>query len=78
MDKVTKAVVNAIRLRRHNRDIIAQCLYPDTPISPPTFPLDGREHLQGVYVCVPGLSVYAVMFGQQVLCTGGILYGEQS
>ena len=63
LTKVTKAVDKAMRLRRCNRDVVAQYLYPDEPFSPPTFPLDGREHLQGVYVHAPDLTAYQALLG---------------
>lgn len=63
LEKVTKAVDKAMRLRRCNRDVVAQYLYPDEPFSPPTFPLDGREHLQGVCVQAPNLNAYQALLG---------------
>ncbi len=56
--KVAKAIDRALRLRRCNRDVVAQYLYPDEPFTPPTFRLDGREHLQGVFVQAPDLTAY--------------------
>jgi len=69
VDKVTRAIDKALRLRRCNRDVVAQYLYPDEPFSPPTFRLDGREHLQGVCVDAPNLAAY------QGLLDGGALQG---
>jgi len=63
IEKVTEAVSKAMRLRRCNRDVVAQYLYPDEPFSPPTFRLDGREHLQGVYVQAPDLAAYKGLLG---------------
>ena len=63
LGKVTQAVDKAMRLPRCNRDVVAQYLYPDEPFSPPTFPLDGREHLQGVSVHAPNLTVYQTLLG---------------
>jgi len=63
LEKVTKAVNKAMRLRRCNRDVVAQYLYPDEPFSPPTFRLDGREHLQGVCVHAPNLAAYQGLLG---------------
>jgi len=63
IEKVTKAVSKAMRLRRCNRDVVAQYLYPDEPFSPPTFRLDGREHLQGVCVHFPDLAAYQSLLG---------------
>jgi len=63
IEKVTKAVDKAMRLRRCNRDVVAQYLYPDEPFSPPTFRLDGREHLQGVHVHAADLVAYQDLLG---------------
>jgi len=63
LDKVSEAVNKALRLRRCNRDVVAQYLYPDEPFTPATFPLDGREHLQGVYVQAPNLAAYQILVG---------------
>jgi hypothetical protein len=63
VDKVAKAIGKALRLRRCNRDVVAQYLYPDEPFSPPTFRLDGREHLQGVCVDAPDLAAYQGLLG---------------
>ncbi len=58
MDKVAAAIDKALHLRRCNRDVVANYLYPDEAFTPPTFPLDGREHLQGVQVHSPNLGAY--------------------
>ena len=63
MNKVSTAIDKALRLRRCNRDVVANYLYPDEPFSPPTFRLEGREHLQGVVVESPDLSVYQSLVG---------------
>jgi hypothetical protein len=63
LHKVEKAIRQALRLRRCNRDVVAQYLYPDEPFVPPTFSLDGRQHLQGVYVAPPNLAAYTVLLG---------------
>ena len=70
LKKVTKAVDKAMRLPRCNRDVVAQYLYPDEPFSPPTFPLDGHEHLQGVCVHAPNLAVYQALLGGRALQGG--------
>lgn len=62
-EKVAKAIEKALRLRRCNRDVVAHYLYPDEPFVPPTFHLDGREHLQGVNVHLPDLSAYQGLLG---------------
>ena len=61
MDRVVHAINKALRLRRCSRDIVAQYLYPGEAFTPPTFSLDGREHLQGVYVAPPDLTGYATL-----------------
>ena len=63
LEKLTEAIDKALRLRRCNRDVVANFLYPDEPFSPPTFSLDGRQHLQGVYVAAPNLGAYAGLMG---------------
>lgn len=63
--KVGKAIAQALKLRRCNRDVVANYLYPDEPFSPPTFRLEGREHLQGVVVQAPDLSAYSILTGGQ-------------
>ncbi len=64
--KVAKAIDQALRLRRCNRDVVAQYLYPDEPFTPPTFRLDGREHLQGVFVQAPDLTVYRQLIANRL------------
>ena len=63
MSQVAAAIDKALRLRRCNRDVVAQYLYPDEPFTPLTFCLDGREHLQGVDVHPPDLTAYQSLFG---------------
>ena len=63
MDKLEKAVNKALRNRHCNRDVVAQYLYPDESFSPPTFSLDGRAHLQGVYVAAPDIDAYQQLIG---------------
>ena len=63
MNKVSSAIDKALRLRRCNRDVVANYLYPDEAFSPPTFRLEGREHLQGVIVHAPDLSAYQSLIG---------------
>ena len=65
MDKVETAITKALKLRRCNRDVVANYLYPDEPFSPPTFRLEGREHLQGVVVQFPDLTAYTSLMGGQ-------------
>ena len=62
---VATAIEKALRLRRCNRDVVANYLYPDEPFSPPTFRLDGREHLQGIIVPPPDLTAYRILMGRQ-------------
>ena len=63
VEKLSTAIDKALRLRRCNRDVVANYLYPDEPFSPPTFRLEGREHLQGVIVQAPDLTVYQSLMG---------------
>ncbi len=63
--KVTSAIDKALRLRRCNRDVVANYLYPDEAQSPPTFSLDGREHLQGIVVQPPDVTAYRSLLGSQ-------------
>ena len=65
MAKVSTAIDKALRLRRCNRDVVAHYLYPDEPFSPPTFRLDGREHLQGIIVPPPDVTAYRILMGRQ-------------
>lgn len=65
MEKLAAAIDKALRLRRCNKDVVANYLYPDEPFSPPTFRLEGREHLQGVVVEAPDLNAYRVLVGGQ-------------
>ncbi len=65
-DKVAEAIDKALRLRRCNRDVIAQYLYPDEPFAPPTFRLEGREHLQGVVVQSPDLTAYRQLIASRI------------
>lgn len=67
VDKVEKAIKKALRLRRCDRDIVAQYLYPDEPFVPPTFSLDGRKHLQGVYVGPPDVRAYQTLLGGRAI-----------
>jgi len=61
--RVAHAIEKALKFRRCNRDVVAQYLYPDEPFTVPTFSLDGREHLTGVYVAPPDLQGYTRLLG---------------
>ena len=63
VDRVAEAIDKALRLRRCNRDVVAHYLYPDEPFTPKTFPLDGREHLKGVWVKTPDITAYRSLTG---------------
>ena len=63
LQRVTHAIVKALKLRHCSRDIVAQYLYPDELPVVPTFILDGREHLQGIRVDRPDLCAYAALLG---------------
>ena len=63
LNRVTHAIEKALKLRHCSRDIVAQYLYPDELPIPPTFILDGHEHLQGIRVDAPNLRAYAALLG---------------
>lgn len=63
LERVEEAVEKALRFRRCNRDVVAQYLYPEEACAVPTFSLEGREHLQGVYVAAPDLTAYVELQG---------------
>lgn len=69
--KVFQAIDTALRLRRCNRDVVAQHLYPDEPFSLRTFQLDGHEHLQGVFVQALDLMAYCQLISGR-LNEGGL------
>lgn len=69
--KVSEAIDKALRLPRCNRDVVAQYLYADEPFTPPTFRLEGREHLQGVVVQSPDLTAYRELIASH-LREGGL------
>ncbi len=52
-------------------DVVAQYLYADEPFTPPTFRLEGREHLQGVVVQSPDLTAYRELIASH-LREGGL------
>ena len=58
LPRLTRAVEHALRIHAFTCDAIALFLYPDEPWQPATFRLDGREHLQGIVVAEPDLTVY--------------------
>ena len=63
IQSVMYAITKALTLRHCSRDVVAQYLYPGEAFSPPTFSLNGREHLQGVYVAPPDLQGYTALLG---------------
>ena len=63
IQETEQAVEKALRFRRCNRDVVAQYLYPEEACAVPTFSLEGREHLQGVYVAAPDLTAYVELRG---------------
>jgi len=65
LDKVSRAVEKALRVRAYTRDAVAQFLYPAEQWQPATFRLEGREHLKGVYVQPPDLEAYQQLLGGQ-------------
>jgi hypothetical protein len=66
LPKVAQAVEKGLRVGAHTRDAIAQFLIPQPPWRPPTFRLDGREHLRLVKVAGPDIAAY-----QDLLAQGG-------
>ena len=73
LSKVAQAVNKGLRVGAHTRDAIAQFLIPQPPWRPPTFRLDGREHLRLVKVARPDISAY-----QDLLSRGGSRMSEKN
>ncbi len=67
LPRLTRAVEHALRVRAHTRDAVAQFLYDPESRPPPTFRLDGREHLQGVRIDTPDVSAYSALLGGTAL-----------
>jgi hypothetical protein len=61
MVRVERAVQQALKLRHCHRDVVAQYLYEEEPVT--AFSLEGREHLKGVYVAPPDLTRYLELMG---------------
>jgi transposase len=61
MVRVQRAVRQALQLRHCHRDVVAQYLYEEEPVT--TFSLEGREHLKGVFVASPDLTRYVDLMG---------------
>jgi transposase len=61
MRRVERAIKQALRLRHCHRDVVAQYLYEEEPVT--SFSLEGREHLKGVYVAAPDLTRYVELLG---------------
>jgi hypothetical protein len=61
MVRVERAVEKALQLRHCHRDVVAQYLYEEEPVT--SFSLEGREHLKGVYVAAPDLTRYVALMG---------------
>jgi len=61
MVRVEKAVKAALKLQHCHRDVVAQYLYEEEPVT--AFSLEGREHLKGVYVAAPDLTRYVELMG---------------
>ena len=62
LPRLQRAVQKGLAIHGHTRDAIAQFLYASETAPPPTFRLDGREHLQGVRVDAPNLRAYAALY----------------
>lgn len=67
LSRLTQAVQKGIQVGAHTRDAIAQFLIPQPSWSPPTFRLDGREHLRLVRVAGPDIAAY-----RSLLPSGGV------
>ena len=61
LPRLTRAVEQALSIHALTCDAVALFLYPDEPWRPPTFRLDGREHLQGVVIQAPDVKAYACL-----------------
>ena len=61
MVRVERAVQKALKLRHCHRDVVAQYLYEEEPVT--AFSLEGREHLKGVHVASPDLTRYLDLMG---------------
>jgi transposase len=61
MVRVERAIKRALRLQHCHRDVVAQYLYEEEPVS--SFSLKGREHLKGVHVAAPDLTRYVELMG---------------
>jgi hypothetical protein len=61
MVRVERAVKQALKLQHCHRDVVAQYLYEEKPVT--CFSLEGREHLKGVYVAAPDLTRYLELMG---------------
>jgi len=61
MMRVKRAVQKALKLRHCHRDVVAQYLYEEEPVT--AFSLEGREHLKGVHVATPDLTRYLDLMG---------------
>jgi hypothetical protein len=59
--RVEQAIEKALQLRHCHRDVVAQYLYEEEPVT--AFSLEGREHLKGVYVAPPNLNGYRELMG---------------
>lgn len=64
--RVQRAVERALGCGAPSRDVVAMYLLSPEEVSPPRFRLDGHEHLRGVAVAAPDLSVYG-----RLLSAGG-------
>ena len=61
ISRTRTAVERALRVGAHSRDAIAMFLSPKQFNKPPTFKLDGREHLKWVRVGKPSVADYSAL-----------------
>ena len=66
LDRLRRAVEQALEVNAHSRDAIAQFLYPREDWALTQFSLDGHPHLRGVRVAEPDLQGYG-----ELLMAGG-------
>jgi transposase len=59
LGELTKALEQALKMRCHSRDAVAQFLVPAESWEATTFKLDGRPHLRHVKVCPNDPKVYS-------------------
>jgi transposase len=64
MTELIKAVENALKIRAHSRDAIAQFLIPRFSLKQTTFILANRQHLRLVKVAGPNITAYRALLNR--------------